>query len=701
MDPIAKVKIVESYATILKQAGVLNFTGSPDDEDFMVKLSTLVNTMGTALLSSWTRLQKSKDTRGMTIVANAIHDKIELLLKFLSNDDDEVSQAVVEFAREYLQFLKNKASVKAYGTADSSNVERILYIVINKYKYDLSTDFSYQDEDEAYFQEYRKLLKVLFDNLAMLDLDLVFSQTKNMIASTLNRWQTLPYNELEVAITFLYLLGEVVPNCHGTSDGNISDKKTEINEMLHLLITSGVSRQGHKAVILQFFETVVRYEKYFGQEPVLIPEILAAFLDDRGLRNSDPHVRSRASYLLSRFIKYLKTHMSNYTEGILKQLQDLLDLALPVNGISHTLVSPDDQLYLYETAAVLIVSGSFSPETKQAFLKSLLLPVAEKFQLLLQKLPTTSDELQRREIAKCMNHAIAVTSRTSKAFSNQQTMQTNGCVEVYLQALQIFLGALNLPYEQTTLQSAVRQYLHRMVVCLESEVLPYFPIAAEQLLKSSDIQKKVVPFVQEIFMPFVTAIFNTLSVPIDENDQPAQNERQQLQRSYFLFIAAIVTSNIAEVISTQSVQNFRQVLLTVIQGAVHFPDPVAQKTCFSILRKMVELWGGADGLDGFVEFMYHNIVPACFMAPLKETFDLNDAQTILALSESALCLRTVLDKRGVEFVTFLKTSYLPTLRINPEKMDEYCRALSSDSKAFKNYLKFFLPKCKDVAVKLL
>lgn len=46
---------------------------------------------------------------------------------------------------------------------------------------------------------------------------------------------------------------------------------------------------------------------------------------------------------------------------------------------------------------------------KKAALQSLLLPVAEKFELLLQKLPLTSDEHQRREIAKCMNHAIAVT----------------------------------------------------------------------------------------------------------------------------------------------------------------------------------------------------------------------------------------------------------------------------------------------------
>ena len=103
---------------------------------------------------------------------------------------------------------------------------------------------------------------------------------------------------------------------------------------------------------------------------------------------------------------------------------------------------------------------------------------------------------------------------------------------------------------------------------------------------------------------------------------------------------------------------------------------------------MVELWGGTEGgMSGFVEFMYNNIVPCCFIAPLKDTFDLTDAQTILALSESAACLRSVLDKRGDELVTYLQNQYLPTLNVSPEKIHEYCQALKSDPKAFKNYLK--------------
>lgn len=36
---------------------------------------------------------------------------------------------------------------------------------------------------------------------------------------------------------------------------------------------------------------------------------------------------------------------------------------------------------------------------------------------------------------------------------------------------------------------------------------------------------------------------------------------------------------------------------------------------------------------GFPDFIYKNIVPACFLAPLKPTFDLSDAQTVLVSSQ--------------------------------------------------------------------
>lgn len=79
------------------------------------------------------------------------------------------------------------------------------------------------------------------------------------------------------------------------------------------------------------YETVVRYERFFNHEPQHIPDILVTFLDDRGLRHRHPTVRSRSAYLFTRFIKSLKHHLSNFTEEILKRIQDLLIIVLPVS----------------------------------------------------------------------------------------------------------------------------------------------------------------------------------------------------------------------------------------------------------------------------------------------------------------------------------------------------------------------------------
>jgi hypothetical protein len=45
-------------------------------------------------------------------------------------------------------------------------------------------------------------------------------------------------------------------------------------------------------------------------------------------------------------------------------LKDLLILSAPVanNGIVHSPLSDDDQLFVYEACGILIVAGSFSPQ---------------------------------------------------------------------------------------------------------------------------------------------------------------------------------------------------------------------------------------------------------------------------------------------------------------------------------------------------
>ncbi|KAG8514161.1 Exportin-T, partial [Galemys pyrenaicus] len=677
MDPVDKMKLVESLCQVLQSAGFFSID-QEEDVDFLARFSKLVNGMGQSLIVSWTKLIKNADIKNAQEALQAIETKVALMLQLLIHDDDDISSNIIGFCYDYLHILKQAM----LSDQQKANVEAIMLAVMKKLTYDEEYNFENEGEDEAMFVEYRKQLKLLLDRLAQVSPELLLASVRRVFSSTLQNWQTTRFMEVEVAIRLLYMLAEALPVSHGAHFSGDVSKASALQDMMRTLVTSGVSSYQHTSVTLEFFETVVRYEKFFTVEPQHIPCVLMAFLDHRGLRHSSAKVRSRTAYLFSRFVKSLNKQMNPFIEDILNRIQDLLELSPPENGY-QSLLSSDDQLFIYETAGVLIVNSEYPAERKQALMRNLLTPLMEKFKILLEKLMLAQDEERQASLADCLNHAVGFASRTSKAFSNKQTVKQCGCSEVYLDCLQTFLPALSCPLQKDILRSGVRTFLHRMIICLEEEVLPFIPSASEHMLKdceAKDLQEfiplinqitakfkiQVSPFLQQMFMPLLHAIFEALLRPAEENDQSAALEKQMLRRSYFAFLQTVTGSGMSEVIANQGAENVERVLVTVIQGAVEYPDPIAQKTCFIILSKLVELWGGKDGPVGFADFVYKHIVPACFLAPLKQTFDLADAQTVLALSECAVTLKTIHLKRGPECVQYLQQEYLPSLQVAPE-----------------------------------
>ncbi|XP_054481081.1 exportin-T isoform X2 [Anoplopoma fimbria] len=706
MDPVDKTKLVESLCQVLQSAGFFNVE-QEEDVDFLAKFSRLVNGMGQSLVLSWTKLAKTGNVKDTAETLQAVETKVPLLLQLLVHEDDDISANIVGFCYEYLHVLKQLPQLT---DQQKTNIEAIMLAVMKKLTYDDEYNFENEGEDEAMFVEYRKQLKMLLDRLAQVSPELLLEAVRRVFTNTMQTWQTASFMEVEVAVRLLYMLGEALPASHGAHFTGDTAKTSALQDMMRTLVSCGVSSYQHSSVSLEFFETVLRYDKFFLVEPQHIPNVLMAFLDQRGLRHSSPKVRSRVAYLFSRFIKTLHKHMTAFIEDILTRIQDLLELAPPENGFPVLLTS-DDQLFMFETAGVLIVNGESPAERKQALMRSLLLPLLDAFRLLLAKLARETEDERQAVLADCLSHAVGFASRTSKAFSNKQTVKQCGCTEVYRDCLQTFLPALSCPVQRGALRSSVRSFLHRMIICMEEEVLPFIPAASEHMLKdceAKDLQefiplisqitakfKQVSPFLQQVFMPLVLAIFGVLSRPADDNDQAAALEKQMLRRSYFTFIQTVAGSGMNEVMANQGAENIERVVFTIIQGAVDFPDPIAQKTCFIILSKLVELWGGKDGMVGFPDFIYKHIVPACFLAPLKPTFDLSDAQTVLTLSECAITLKMIHLKRGPEFIQYLQQEYLPSLQVSPEISQELCQVIQQpDVKVLKNYIKAFFQRAK-------
>ncbi|XP_071960983.1 exportin-T-like isoform X2 [Antedon mediterranea] len=658
MDPIMKTELIESLMKVLEEIGVIP-PKQDEDVDFLAKLARLVNGMGCNLIISWQKQVKIKDHISAARTLSAVESKIPLMFQFLGHEDDDISLAVADFAKDYITVLKQIIHTNA---AQKEFLKQMLYIILKKFEFDESYDFDSQGEDEAMFQDYRKQIKVIFDNLAQLDQQLVFSAVHQYVTTTLSSWKTVNFTQVELSIRILFMMGEAIPANSGNHFSGEGQRVAAMKSMMEKLITCDVVSHPHWIVGLQYMETVARYEKYFLLQQEHIPKVLVAFLDNRGLRHKHPTVRSRCSYLFLRFVKTLRVNLQPYTEE------------------------------------------------KLLLMKSLLAPTIEKFTTTFEKLCCEKDPNVQEKYAEVISYAISLASRSSKAFHTQATMKQHGCEGCYTEALEIFLQALNTPHQHQVLHSAVRQYLHRMIVCLGESVLPYIPIAVQHLLKqceARDIQefiplinqliskfKRVIaPFLQEVFMPIVTTIFNVLAQPSDQMDMQANRDKRSLQKGYFNFLQVLVINDLAEVMSNQEQQHFHQILMTIVEGAVDpDQDPVAQKTCFNILKRLHDVWGskGVASKQFFHNFLYEYIIPAVFRAP----FNFQDAQSMLALNEAASLLTTLKISEEESLLIFLQQKFLPVILHN-DKIVEFINGLRTlDSKQFKTFFKTFFQQMR-------
>ena len=190
-----------------------------------------------------------------------------------------------------------------------------------------------------------------------------------------------------------------------------------------------------------------------------------------------------------------------------------------------------------------------SLQKKQELMRRLLAPIVSKYEGVFQRMVAETDPKKQLMCAQCLTQAVAYArykhlrasacgcclcieficqfsifvslhmllsdmlhSRTSKGFTNQQTMKQCGCVEAYTETLKVFLQTLNAPVHRQLLHSSVRQYLHRMVVCLDTEIMPFIPVAMEHLLKSPDAKElhDFIPLLNQVISKFKVGLWCTV-----------------------------------------------------------------------------------------------------------------------------------------------------------------------------------------------
>lgn len=469
-----------------------------------------------------------------------------------------------------------------------------------------------------------------------------------------------------------------------------------LQQLALTVLESDVFVCDHQAVSLLYYESVARYDKILSVVPEQTPNALKAFL--YGVKSHpNPKVRTRVSYLFTRLVKSIN-------KSLLVPYVDLL-----LENLTRNMSQQDsDSLYVYEVCSLLIIQSAQPLEKKNELLKKLLSPLLVDVDLYIERTLSASVPEEQASYGRAAVHSLLCIVRTSKGFSEKCNMKATKCDEVYTDVLKTVLTSLDniqLPFPPVVhdIFNAVRQLLHRMIVCLEDSVLPFVVPLLKKLVEGGDVRElhdvmalcsqlvtkfkqRVTPLFNEALMPLTSAILSALESP---PEAATDDERNVLRRSHLNFVLVLAThSDFKQLLSVQQNDAAENLLRYVVKTAMNAEyGPLAQKCSFSILKKFMETLIGNTNID----IVQQLVIRACFEAPLCDGFNLNDAQTVLALAEAGQCAKTTVQILP-DLLPYLRKTYLPNLGASEAQAESLCDALThGDSKLFKTVFRdFFL-----------
>ena len=216
MKPTDKLQVmqilkVEEIVAQLINGPTLNDLRSTStyDTDLAELVAKLVNNTVLDLVGI---LDSSKDGNVLN-QANILFKKfIPHVLRFFSDEYDEICSTVIPCLTELLTLLRKKLSADAdYLSA----LPPILRAVVAKMRYDETSSWGDEDDqtDEAEFQELRKRLQVLQQSIAAVDEPLYMDTISTIVGTTFEglqqNQQGLDWRDIDLALHEMYLFGEL------------------------------------------------------------------------------------------------------------------------------------------------------------------------------------------------------------------------------------------------------------------------------------------------------------------------------------------------------------------------------------------------------------------------------------------------------------------------------------------------------------
>ena len=718
-DPRQKLELMQTLQLprILSQVAAV-------DETTMEKIAALVNCMGVEILECYRLIGDAIAAEPELNKASSelLQCALEALFKYYNDDIDDTSRALVNFARNYLQFVRKvrKMNEGVLSPEMLEHLKILIQIIHKKMRYDESFNFDDLALEEDEFTDFRKTLGDQFKQITKMEPDIVFEYVGQLISHIGEMNDPL---DMEVALRCLWLMGEGFVDAANPTAG----PGPFFIAMFRLLIESKIfNYEEPRALMSQFFECVSRYSKLFTHAQELITPLLDLWMGKHGVLH--PHAPTRASRctLFTQFVKNLKAPLQGFLLDIVQHLQE--HATFRPDSFDH--VTYHEQIELFETFGVLIGYDRNDNTKHKEYIDLLVLPLVENMQNIIDQKLYLNDAPHNMFHTKWLSYLIRGVGTFSKGFplpiiQSGNTRRQNTAAEAteamifFAKVFDLVMQIMSVLGNKDEIRSACVFYFQRMAVCLSSSyLLPFLPVVTERLLTPLTVSnmneyamlliKLVGTYTNEVgehldgqLFTIITKV-NELIAHLEMTVTPQSDEERDLvemKRQYFCFLWTLAANHLGALfISAANIANLQVILDSLLSGCSTFSDPVTQKHSFGTLAILTKEWlgeghGPAEGLpegfaDTFLNWLYQAVLPAAFEVPVSPKFNLGDAKSSEALQEMAQLERNIAAAVGAGFDQFL-TSMLPatSLQCTPEVIAQYLEGLRAQSTA-KQWKKF-------------
>ncbi|KAK9827309.1 hypothetical protein WJX81_002974 [Elliptochloris bilobata] len=591
----------------------------------------------------------------------------------------------------------------------------------------------------AVVAERRQELFVLFRAAARVAPGEAYAVTGRRLAAALATPSTSP-QEVEVAITLLYQLGE------GAPEETLKPGSGALGQMAAGLMGADVPAGAHPLVAAALLETVIRYLRVLQQQPACLPRVLALFLGSRGMGHPDAAVAMRVCYLFARLVKALRSELRPLLQDVLAGLQPHLsrivaepapDKTAPVGGKvppagkssqGAAASATDDRLYAFE-AAGLLVGGDDLPEAQQVEAAAALLrPLLARMEAQLPAAAAGAGTPGGRAAAAAVLQALEAVARVSRGFSLALTTRRPALGDLLAAPL---VAAIRIPGAlpgNRVLRGRVISFLHRMVECLGERLLGTLPAALAALLPAaadagevSDVaallqqlatrfRAVLLPLLVKVVPEVVARVHALLPADWDWSGAaaappsavagvppaaaPAASEEAReagdMQRAYYALLLSLATNQLAPALLQAPGGALDAALEALLRGAASHVDPVVRRMCVQALRRLLaEVAAGPAPPPGFQQFLLERVVGGvCVGALATGRLDARDAAVAALLGDLAGLLADCAGRCGDGLGPYLRQSLLPALPLPPALQETLLRDIEvRDVRALKASLR--------------